>query len=188
MAQSAVLTKYNSHLYSHNTPSVLPKTFPSGQVSYLHPIQWESIENAYNPVFLKNKNSRFILNSNISLLEKRLTQFSNYIEFRFAGKISLITNFLINTEYVNSIQKIYLFGSYAYGQPHADSDMDFCAVIDSDKSWVEVACGMTTGFWDERIIPVNLLVFNEKQFSERVKELSIEKVVYEHGVLVYERK
>ncbi|MCL2766959.1 MAG: nucleotidyltransferase domain-containing protein, partial [Peptococcaceae bacterium] len=29
-------------------------------------------------------------------------------------------------------EKIYLFGSYAYGEPNADSDMDFYVVIPDD--------------------------------------------------------
>ena len=157
-------------------------------VTYLNTIDWELVEKLYLPLFMKNTYSRFIVESSVSLLEKRLLKFKNYYDFRFAGKLKLIIQFLLNTEYVNFIQKIYLFGSYAYGHPHPDSDMDFCAIIDNDKSWLDISCSMTKSFWDELIFPVSLLVFTEEQFYKRINVLSIEKVIYEHGILVYENK
>ncbi|HQG42070.1 MAG TPA: nucleotidyltransferase domain-containing protein, partial [Spirochaetota bacterium] len=31
-----------------------------------------------------------------------------------------------------SVQKIILFGSHAYGQPHKDSDVDICVIMETN--------------------------------------------------------
>jgi predicted nucleotidyltransferase len=44
-------------------------------------------------------------------------------------------------------EKIYLFGSYAYGEPHKDSDMDFYVVVPDDAGRpIKDICGGLTDY------------------------------------------
>ena len=150
-------------------------------------IQWDKI--VEKCPFLSKNDFGFssILNNNISFIEKRLELLPNYNLLRFAGKISIILNLLLNTEFRKNIQKIYLFGSYAYGEPNEESDLDFGVIIDDNNSWVEVGSSMTINLWQDMIGPCDVLVFEASQFEERINVLSIEKVIYEYGIPVYER-
>jgi uncharacterized protein len=158
-------------------------------VSLFYPvIQWDKIEEKHP--FLSNNDFGVssILNMNISFVEKRLEPLPNYKLLRFAGKISIILNLLLDTEFRKNIQRIYLFGSYAYGEPNEGSDLDFGVIIDDNNSWVEVGTSMTANLWRDMIGPCDVLVFEAKQFEERINVLSIEKVIYEYGVIVYDRR
>jgi len=150
-------------------------------------IQWDKIKEYCELLSHNNYEFSFIKNNTISTLEERLCSLKTYKELRFAGRINIILNLLLNTKFRKSIQRIYLFGSYVYGEPDKDSDLDFGVVIDDNNSWVEVGSSMTINLWHDMIGPCDVLVFEATQFEERINVLSIEKVIYEHGVIVYDR-
>jgi len=124
----------------------------------------------------------------ISAITKRLERYKNYTNIPFIEKIPFILDFMLGNEYRQNIQKIYLFGSYAYGEPNEDSDIDLCVIIDDDKPWLEVTSSITKKLWNERIVPCNVLVFNANLFYDRINIQSIERVIIKYGVLIYERK
>lgn len=82
-------------------------------------------------------------------------------------------------------QRIFLFGSYAYGNPTADSDVDLLVVMDHAGSSVEQAAkirsSLRTGF------PLDLLVRSPRKISERLKlgDPFIRAIV-EKGEMIYE--
>jgi predicted nucleotidyltransferase len=86
-------------------------------------------------------------------------------------------------------EKIYLFGSHAYGQPNDDSDVDLLIVVnDSDlpprKKAVE-------GYRALRgmLIPKDIKVVTQSTFEKRSHWIStIERVVAEKGKLLYESR
>ena len=100
------------------------------------------------------------------------------------NEMSVIVDRLVN---VYHPLRIYLFGSYAYGEPNEESDLDFGVIIDDSKSWPTVASSMTINLWHDMIGPCDVLVFEASQFEERIKVLSIEKVIYENGITFYEK-
>jgi uncharacterized protein len=65
-------------------------------------------------------------------------------------------------------KKIILFGSYAYGEPTEDSDIDLLIIKNTDKRpidrWVEVKRLLRD---IARIFPVSPLVYTEKEIEER---------------------
>jgi len=75
-----------------------------------------------------------------------------------------ITKLLIN---LYSPQEIFLYGSYAWGTPSSDSDVDLCIILkESAKTQAErIRDGLRT-LKDIRI-PVDLLVLTENEIEER---------------------
>ncbi len=86
--------------------------------------------------------------------------------------------------------KIILFGSYAYGEPTGDSDIDMLIIKDTDKRqidrWMEVR-KLTRD--PERKIPFSPLIYTKEEIEQRLKigDFFIEEIL-ENGVVVYERK
>ena len=86
-------------------------------------------------------------------------------------------------------ERIYLFGSHAYGQPNDDSDVDLLIVIsDSDVlSRDKIVEGYRA--LREFHIPKDIIVVNQSQFDKRSRWLSsIERVVTDKGRLLYDSR
>ena len=86
------------------------------------------------------------------------------------------------------VDQIYLFGSYAYGTPHTDSDFDLYVVLKNETPMREVeamdAIGLAT--YKKRNRAVDFLVHKKDRFLERSPGMStIEKVVLTEGIKIY---
>jgi predicted nucleotidyltransferase len=86
-------------------------------------------------------------------------------------------------------ERIYLFGSYAYGTPGKDSDYDFYVVLDDNAEQPMLV--MQDLYWSiaqsKRNTPVDILAQYKSKFEERGKSLTIENKVLKEGVLLYDR-
>ena len=84
-------------------------------------------------------------------------------------------------------KKIILFGSYAYGEPTEDSDIDLLIIKNTNKRpidrWVEVK-GLLRD--KSRMLAVSPLVYTEKEIEERlaIGDFFVEEVL-EKGELLY---
>jgi predicted nucleotidyltransferase len=82
-------------------------------------------------------------------------------------------------------QKIILFGSYAYGKPNADSDVDLLVVMpfegrDSQKA-IEIRTKIQT------TVPLDLLVRTSEQIQTRIEmEDFFMREINEKGKVLYE--
>ena len=73
--------------------------------------------------------------------------------------------------------KVFLFGSYAYGHPNSDSDIDLLVVLDKDtaprdfrersKNYLSISRALRH---IEREIPIDLIVYTKSEF-ERFAQL-----------------
>ena len=63
--------------------------------------------------------------------------------------------------------KVYLFGSYAYGKPTADSDVDLLVVMDTRLGNVEQAVQIRMAV--PPTFPTDLMVRTPKQLAARLK-------------------
>jgi predicted nucleotidyltransferase len=103
--------------------------------------------------------------------------------------ISEKLDILINTTIheIDSVEKIYLFGSYAYGSPTEDSDIDLMVITGSEvedsilreadircKTWGKV------GLFD-------MLVESKATFNDRRLKHQLEEKIYAEGEILYER-
>jgi len=86
------------------------------------------------------------------------------------------------------VEKLYLFGSYAYGTPHKDSDYDFYMVIPNGSMRpIEAMQQARLAIWDLDVKPVDLLAGTVDIFARRSVGITIEHKIANEGVLVYER-
>jgi len=96
---------------------------------------------------------------------------------------------ILGIEKNDEIQKIYLFGSYAYGKPNKKSDLDLCVVLNNDAHKRDYIINIS--FALEKIgIDHNydLLIYRNKYFYSSKNPESVENTIINKGVLLYERK
>lgn len=82
-------------------------------------------------------------------------------------------------------QKVILFGSYAYGTPDEDSDVDLLVVMETDGNTLHAAATISASI--DHIFPIDILVWKpsklEESFARRgnfaTEVLTRGKVLYE---------
>ena len=86
-------------------------------------------------------------------------------------------------------EQIILFGSYAYGQPNADSDVDFLLVINKkSKKGRRTAFLKASDALDPRPFPVDLVVRSKSEIKPRIEQGDFFlKDIFQHGRILYQR-
>jgi predicted nucleotidyltransferase len=83
---------------------------------------------------------------------------------------------------------IYLFGSYAYGTPTEESDIDIYTVIPDDiKNLTELYAKIVVDLSYKKIYFIDLFLNNENTFNKRKVENMFEKTIYQKGKILYEQ-
>lgn len=85
-------------------------------------------------------------------------------------------------------EKIYIFGSFAYGKPHKDSDLDLFIVKNTKKNRGERYMDVGRMILD-REMPVDILVYTPGEVKKRIElgDFFVKKIINQ-GKLVYENK
>lgn len=80
-------------------------------------------------------------------------------------------------------EKIILFGSYAYGKPHKDSDVDLLVVMDTDKSFHQRVQQIRA------LLPVNkaidLIVLTPKEYQKAKGSNALVAEIASRGKVIY---
>ncbi len=105
---------------------------------------------------------------------------------------------MITTEIIEEVKKrlvavygpeaIYLFGSYAWGNPDEESDLDLLVVVKAsdEKSHRRCIAGRRA-LWELNIAK-DLIVYTQKEFNERVKDSSsLLHKIKNSGKVIYAR-
>ena len=84
-------------------------------------------------------------------------------------------------------ERIYLFGSHAYGTPHKDSDYDFFVVIpDGSMRPLEAMRSIRrASLRQERIMSMDFLADYKSNFEQRKQLNTLERKIDREGVLLY---
>jgi predicted nucleotidyltransferase len=102
----------------------------------------------------------------------------------FANDIQLIKEAILNNIEVKSI---YLFGSYAYGTPTENSDIDIYTVLpDKYDNTTEIYAKIITELSDKNIFFIDLLLVPEKVFDSRKNKYILETTIFNRGKILYE--
>jgi predicted nucleotidyltransferase len=103
---------------------------------------------------------------------------------RVQEQIDLIRDIILDAL---PVEKIYLFGSYAYGVPNSDSDLDFYGVIKDDVPYKEIDAEDITrrAFFGKTSMPTDVLVIKKSRFDYRLSATTLEREVANKGVLLY---
>lgn len=98
-----------------------------------------------------------------------------------------LENLLKEINQVSDINSIYLFGSYAYGEPNEDSDLDICVLTnDTSKRKIEIMKLIRKSISKVATMPIDLLIYYSEEFNERAKlESTMENEILLQGVKIY---
>jgi len=84
-------------------------------------------------------------------------------------------------------KKVILFGSRARGGVDNDSDVDLAILYDGlDRNPFEIAAGLRMNLLAVTVLPIDLLVYDSKDFEARAKHgASFESRIEREGVRAY---
>ncbi|MCL2163848.1 MAG: nucleotidyltransferase domain-containing protein [Oscillospiraceae bacterium] len=87
---------------------------------------------------------------------------------------------------IDGVLQIYLFGSFAWGNPTKGSDLDFIAVVRDGINPLEVMQGVSLNLTD-RQVPLDVLVDTDSVFREHSEpdRATLQREIKYKGTLVY---
>jgi len=85
------------------------------------------------------------------------------------------------------VEKIILFGSYAYGTPTEDSDVDLLVVMEYAGEQIDVAVEIRSACEFDH--PVDIIIFRPDELQRRYKQFNpIARESLDKGVVLYDRR
>ena len=86
------------------------------------------------------------------------------------------------------VEQIYLFGSYAYGNPQKDSDLDLYVVLKDDLPMRDLDAGLqaSLAIARKKAMPVDIIAKKKKEFLNRMSvKFTLEQKVTKDGIRIY---
>jgi len=85
------------------------------------------------------------------------------------------------------VDQIYLFGSYAYGTPNKDSDLDLYVVLKDEVQMRDIDAGLQIRFAIARnqTMAVDIVAKKKKDFLSRLDDFTLERKVTRDGIRIY---
>jgi len=85
------------------------------------------------------------------------------------------------------VEQIYLFGSYAYGIPRKNSDLDLYVVLKDEVQMRELDAGLqiSIAIARKKSMPVDIITKKKKDFLNRLDDFTLERKVNRDGILIY---
>jgi predicted nucleotidyltransferase len=87
---------------------------------------------------------------------------------------------------LSGVLQIYLFGSYAYGEPKEYSDIDLLIIIEDSLDPIRTTLKINHKLVGKRTTPLDIMVNRKRDFTKAAEENTIQKYVSDNGVLLYE--
>lgn len=103
---------------------------------------------------------------------------------RIQDELNALKDIIIDTV---PVEQIILFGSYANGRPHTDSDLDIYVVIseNADVRELDVMKLIYRAIRDKKTMPVDVVVSKENKFNKRKSAPTLERQIVQEGVVLY---
>ena len=100
------------------------------------------------------------------------------------AELNKLKELIINTV---PVEQIYLFGSYAYGKPHKDSDLDLYVVLKDGLPMRDLDAGLQISFAiaREKSMAVDIIAKNKSAFLNRLDDITLERKVTRDGIRIY---
>ena len=93
------------------------------------------------------------------------------------------------TEIISSFEwvlQIFLFGSHAYGEPQEYSDLDLLVIVDDSLDPINATFRINQQLIGIRTTPLDVVVNRKKDFERAMTGNTIQKLISDTGVLLYE--
>lgn len=106
------------------------------------------------------------------------------MEKRIRDELNILKDIIVDTV---PVEQIFLFGSYANGTPHADSDLDIYVVIPENANIREIDAMklIHRAIRDKKTMPVDVIVSKRNKFNQRKSTPTIERQITQEGMLLY---
>jgi predicted nucleotidyltransferase len=100
------------------------------------------------------------------------------------AELDMLRDIIIQTV---PVDQIFLFGSYAYGTPHKDSDLDLFVVLKDDVPMrtIDAALKIRLAIDRKKSMPVDLIVKKQNEYIQRRNNLTLEQKIAREGICIY---
>ncbi len=105
------------------------------------------------------------------------------MEKRIRVELNILKDIIVNTV---PVEQIFLFGSYANGTPHADSDLDIYVVMPENAGIREIDAMrlIHRAIRDKKTVPVDVIVSKKDKFNRRKSAPTIERQIAQEGMVL----
>ena len=98
--------------------------------------------------------------------------------------LDLITQIITDTV---PVEAIYLFGSYAYGTPNKDSDLDLYIVFKDEMQMRELDAitAVSMAIYPVKNMPMDIIGLKQNRFHIRKMYATLERKIVREGIKLY---
>jgi len=106
------------------------------------------------------------------------------MEKRIQNELNILKDIILDTV---PVERIFLFGSYAGGTPHTESDLDIYVVMpeNADIREIDAIRLIRRAIRDKKTMPVDVVVGKENKFNQRKSAPTIERQIAQEGTVLY---
>jgi len=106
------------------------------------------------------------------------------MEKRIQDELNILKDIIVETV---PVEKIFLFGSYAGGMPHTDSDLDLYVVMPDNVNIREIDAMrlIRKAIRDRKTMPVDVIVGKKDKFNKLKSTPGIERQIVRVGTVLY---
>ena len=106
------------------------------------------------------------------------------MERRIQDELNIIKDTIVDTV---PVEQIFLFGSYACGAWHAESDLDIYVVLseNADMREIDAVRLIRKAIRGKKTMPVDVLVSKKSKFNQRKIAPTIERQIAQEGIVLY---
>lgn len=100
------------------------------------------------------------------------------------SELDRLKDLIINTI---PVEQIFLFGSYANGTPHKNSDLDIYVVVKDEYPLRGIDAGLqiSMAIARKKSMPVDIVAKKKTDFVNRLNDITLERKVNNEGILIY---
>jgi predicted nucleotidyltransferase len=100
------------------------------------------------------------------------------------AELNNLKEIIINTV---PVEQIYLFGSYACGIPHKDSDLDLYVILNDNAQirLIDAVAKIRLAIGMKKTMPVDILANTLSRYRERAEGPTIERTIEREGIKIY---
>jgi len=99
-------------------------------------------------------------------------------------ELATLKEIIINTV---PVEQIYLFGSFANGVPHKDSDLDLYVVLDDNIQMrlIDAVTKIRLAIDPKKTMPVDIIANTLSRYRERAEGPTMERTINREGIKIY---